>query len=192
MGGEPWGCRASIPLASLSLLTPLHKRRSVPCPQLTRLRRGPPFFLACLQQSAHACLPFHNRAELCASARRPHKAGALPAEEMSIQERQAIYKTPLYPAVEMLIAGKTVVPVYTPLLIFSNMKCKELLVSFVSEKDFYLFIYFPPSTKERKTHSEIGWCNCKPHQLFWGLVGGSGKQSQFIFAADLSSKQVLL
>lgn len=36
--GGPWGCCASITLASLSLLTLLHKRYSVPCPQVTHLR----------------------------------------------------------------------------------------------------------------------------------------------------------
>lgn len=137
-GGAGGAVRASLSPPS-PLFTPLHKRRSVPCPQLTHLRRGPPLFLACLQRSAHACLAFHNRAELRASARRPHKAGELPAEKMSIQERQAIYKNPSLSCYgDAYSCENSRTCTYSP-FDFTHVKCRELLVSLVAEKGFFFF-----------------------------------------------------
>lgn len=173
-GGAPWGCRASIALASLSLslslCTLLHKRHSVPCPQLTRLRQGPPFSsLVSSDQLTHAWLSITERSCVQVPGARTKPETACGGNVNT--------GTPDY-------LQKPYVLAYIPFH-FTHMKCRDSVVSLVAGKVFFFFF---PSTKERKICSEISWCNCKPHQLFWGLVGGSGKQSQFIFAADLVFK----
>ena len=137
-----------------------------------------PLFLACLQPSAHACLALHNRAGLCASARRPHKAGALPAEEMSIQEHQAIYKTCLYPARGMHGDVKTAIPA-SPLGEFSSWfypNAGSLMFLWLQKPPFFFFFLFS-FCQHKRENNMFRNSVVQPHQLFWGLVGGCGKQS---------------
>lgn len=131
-----------------------------------------PLFLACLQRSAHACLALHNRAGLCASARRPHKAGALPAEEMSIREHQAIYKTCLHPA-----RGPWKQP-YLLLLLESSplgfIRTRGVSCFCCCRNPFF---FLSPFCQHKREHNMFRNSALQPHQLFWGLVGGCGKQS---------------
>lgn len=104
--GGPWGYRASITVASLSLLMPLHKRCSVPCPQLTHLRWGPPF--PCLspvissrmpgfpQQSRAVCkcqAPAQSRSAACRGNVNTGTPGYLQNPSLSCDRDACISKT---------------------------------------------------------------------------------------------------
>lgn len=134
--GGPCEHRSRLPLPSSRRST---KDAVFPVPNWLIFAEVPPFSsLVSSDQLTHAWLSITERSCVRVPGART-KPESCPRRKCQYRNARLFTKTPLYPATEMRIAVKTVVPAHTPLLILPTWNVGSFLFLLLQRKAFFFF-----------------------------------------------------